>query len=248
MPYLRIFDPLNGSREEVLRKNRTTIGRQDDMDILLEDKTVSRIHAIINRIGEEHAIEDANSRAGTILNGTRISRAPLMHGDTIQIVQFVLEYRTDDDARETTLHVEGDSAIDRVMRRNFRTMPAGMDLRYRSLSCKPEDLFETGDTLQIGGGGILVFTSKPLDSASVLEVEIRWPTGKSRTFLGEVIAVLRNQKVPGMCIKLHAIDKERYHDVLLWCKRGSWMQTLKPLAGKGGGGGKDKGDITGFYR
>jgi len=246
MPYLRIFDPGEGSREVSLAKVRIVIGRQQDADVCLDHKTVSRIHAVVRREGEGHVVEDANSRAGTVLNGTRVSRSPLVHGDTIQIALFVIEYRTDDEASETALQVEGDSAIDRAMRKNFRVMPGSMSLRYRSLSCKPTDLFETGDTLNIGGGGVLVFTERPLDSASVLELEISWPNGKARSFLGEVIAVLRNQRVPAMCIKLHAIDSERFSEALKWSQRGSWTNALKPKPKTKDDG--DAGDVTGFYR
>lgn len=223
MAYLRIFDPDTGVRETPLRQERIMIGRQPGVEILLQQGNVSRIHAVIYASGSGHALEDANSMAGTTMNERKVTRSPLRHGDTFQICSYVLEYRTDDDANETRLNVEGDNAVDQAMRHNFRVLPSQMSLRYRQISSKPTDLFETGDTLNIGGGGVFVPAAQPLDGATVLELEITWPGGKTMTLLGEVMATLKSRKNPGMCVKLHNLEGERYRHVMLTAKRGSWV-------------------------
>jgi pSer/pThr/pTyr-binding forkhead associated (FHA) protein len=51
---------------------RITLGRDKDNDIVLEDRLVSRHHAVIQKIGEEYFLEDLDSTNGTLVNGQRV--------------------------------------------------------------------------------------------------------------------------------------------------------------------------------
>jgi hypothetical protein len=51
---------------------RIRLGRDRTNDIVLEDKLVSRRHAVIQKIGEEYFLEDLGSTNGTLLNGQRV--------------------------------------------------------------------------------------------------------------------------------------------------------------------------------
>jgi pSer/pThr/pTyr-binding forkhead associated (FHA) protein len=56
---------------------RAVIGRGEDCDLVLEDPTVSRHHAVISmRLGSPALIEDLDSDNGTYVNGKRI-RSPI---------------------------------------------------------------------------------------------------------------------------------------------------------------------------
>lgn len=88
--------------------DKAVIGRGDDCDLVLDDPTVSRRHAVISmRLGSPALIEDLDSDNGTYVNGQRI-RSPigfsttqghpkaelrggewLQIGDTIAIVSLV---------------------------------------------------------------------------------------------------------------------------------------------------------------
>lgn len=63
-----------------------TIGRRSDAACRLDDPTVSRQHAVLRREAGGWVLEDAGSRAGTLLNGVPLRAAsPLAPGDEIGI-------------------------------------------------------------------------------------------------------------------------------------------------------------------
>ena len=92
MSYLQIY--LNDAlKEEVkLQAQVTTIGRGTDNDIRIDNAGVSARHARIIREGAAFILEDTDSRNGTFVNGTRITRQPLEHGDKITIFKHVLKF------------------------------------------------------------------------------------------------------------------------------------------------------------
>jgi pSer/pThr/pTyr-binding forkhead associated (FHA) protein len=59
-----------GRRVPLVGKIR--LGRDKANDIVLEDKLVSRLHAVIQKIGEEYFLEDLGSTNGTLVNGQRV--------------------------------------------------------------------------------------------------------------------------------------------------------------------------------
>jgi pSer/pThr/pTyr-binding forkhead associated (FHA) protein len=80
-----------------LTGDETRLGRHPDSEIMLDDITVSRRHAAIERTSEGYVVADAGSLNGTYVNQVRIDRAVLHHGDELQVGKFrlVLFERTD---------------------------------------------------------------------------------------------------------------------------------------------------------
>ncbi len=78
-------------REFPLTKERTTIGRKPNNDIQLDDPTVSGQHAVVLMLQNAY-IEDLNSTNGVILNGKKITRRQLQHGDIIRIGRHELKF------------------------------------------------------------------------------------------------------------------------------------------------------------
>jgi hypothetical protein len=72
----------------VLRDDKVSIGRRPDAGIFLDDVTVSRDHATVERDGDEWAIVDEGSLNGTFINRRRGDRAVLSDGDEIQIGKY----------------------------------------------------------------------------------------------------------------------------------------------------------------
>lgn len=78
-------------REYPLTKERTTIGRKPHNDIQLDDPTVSGQHAAVLLLQNVY-IEDLDSTNGVILNGKKITRRQLQHGDIIRIGRHELKF------------------------------------------------------------------------------------------------------------------------------------------------------------
>jgi pSer/pThr/pTyr-binding forkhead associated (FHA) protein len=88
--YLAIPD---GDGVVVLRLGRLTrIGRRPTADIVLDDATVSRRHALVLERAGAPVIADDRSRNGVYLNGKRIREARLRHGDEVQIGDRVMRF------------------------------------------------------------------------------------------------------------------------------------------------------------
>ncbi len=86
------------SRE--LASTPLVLGRANDVDIRLNDDTVSRQHCRFTIENDVHWIEDCGSRNGTWLNGEEVTRAQLNPGDRLLIGKF--ELLVEDDAAGTT--------------------------------------------------------------------------------------------------------------------------------------------------
>lgn len=76
-----------------LESDEYSIGRSPQCDVFLNDMTVSRKHASIERVDNGYQIEDANSFNGVWINNESIDRARLKDGDIIQIGAFCLIYQ-----------------------------------------------------------------------------------------------------------------------------------------------------------
>jgi len=68
------------------------VGCHAEADILLDDVTVSRRHAEVERIGERYVARDVGSLNGIWLNGQRVDAAELADGDELQIGRFKLVF------------------------------------------------------------------------------------------------------------------------------------------------------------
>jgi DNA-binding response OmpR family regulator len=70
----------------VIDRTDMIIGREEDCDIVLPSRQVSRNHARIRRSGGRHILEDLGSKNGTFVNGRELTEPyPLQDGDEIQI-------------------------------------------------------------------------------------------------------------------------------------------------------------------
>ena len=80
----------NAGSRYALTDDVPTIGRHPESDVFLDDVTVSRRHAEIERRGQLLEISDAGSLNGTYVNGERIERVALAEGDQLQVGKYRL--------------------------------------------------------------------------------------------------------------------------------------------------------------
>ncbi len=75
-----------------LEQRTTRLGRHPESEISLDDITVSRRHAEIERTSDGYIVSDAASLNGTYVNQERIERLLLRHGDELQVGKFRLVF------------------------------------------------------------------------------------------------------------------------------------------------------------
>jgi hypothetical protein len=75
-----------------LEGERLTIGRSPDAEILLDDVTVSRDHAVLVRRSGNWHLDDSGSLNGTYVNRRRIDSHKLEDGDELQVGKYKLTY------------------------------------------------------------------------------------------------------------------------------------------------------------
>jgi hypothetical protein len=90
MAMLVVVRGANAGSRFALTDDVTTIGRHPESDVFLDDVTVSRRHAEIERRGTLLEISDAGSLNGTYVNGERIERVALSEGDQLQVGKYRL--------------------------------------------------------------------------------------------------------------------------------------------------------------
>lgn len=81
-----------GSRFE-LNNEVTTVGRHENSDLLLDDVSVSRHHALFTRTASGRVtLRDLNSLNGTYVNGARVEETALHSADEVQVGKFKLVF------------------------------------------------------------------------------------------------------------------------------------------------------------
>ena len=82
----------NAGSTFLIDQDTTTTGRDPDSAVFLDDVTVSRKHAIVERRGSEWFVKDTGSLNGTYVNGEQVDETKLTTGDEVQIGKFKLTF------------------------------------------------------------------------------------------------------------------------------------------------------------
>ncbi len=93
-------------------KKRVTIGRTPDNDIVLDNRGVSRRHAIIEFGDKQAVIIDNESLNGTFLNSRKITEEVLKDNDTITIAKYNLIYHQEARRDFDTFGVDGTMVLE----------------------------------------------------------------------------------------------------------------------------------------
>jgi pSer/pThr/pTyr-binding forkhead associated (FHA) protein len=148
MPYMRIH--LNNvlMDQVELNKDRLTIGRSADSDIVLDNAGVSSHHAVIRKEGGGYVIADNGSSNGVFVNGKRVDRHPLEYRDEIQIYNYVLKYMASRGLHgiaDPDIAQDGDRSQDGTMEVNIADVKDLLKLREKRKTAYVELLDAKGD-------------------------------------------------------------------------------------------------------
>ena len=84
---------LNAGAKFTLTNELTSVGRDEHCEILLDDVSVSRHHAIFTRTASGRiTLRDLNSLNGTYVNGARVEETALHSADEVQVGKFKLVF------------------------------------------------------------------------------------------------------------------------------------------------------------
>lgn len=87
----RIFKNGQLVTETQLNHGVIKIGKVPSAHLRVDDETVSRMHAIIEVLGDEVSLIDLGSTGGTFINGQKINKGRLQSGDSITVGQSKIE-------------------------------------------------------------------------------------------------------------------------------------------------------------
>ena len=85
----------NAGSTFLVQADSTSVGRSPDSAVFLDDVTVSRAHAVLERrAGDAWFVRDVGSLNGTYVNGEQVDETKLASGDEVQIGMFKLMFFT----------------------------------------------------------------------------------------------------------------------------------------------------------
>ena len=90
-------------REVELQQGEMSIGRGEKADLVLDNQTVSRSHAMVTRTSQGYVLKDLGSSNGTWVNGSRTSERLLRHEDRIRFGKAVAIFDEPPDPGATVL-------------------------------------------------------------------------------------------------------------------------------------------------
>ncbi|HTG46751.1 MAG TPA: FHA domain-containing protein [Actinomycetota bacterium] len=83
----------NAGSTFLVQEDSTTVGRGPESAVFLDDVTVSRAHAVLERrAGDAWFVRDVGSLNGTYVNGEQVDETALATGDEVQIGRFKLTF------------------------------------------------------------------------------------------------------------------------------------------------------------
>ncbi len=135
-------------REFPIDADSISIGRRAGNDIQLNDLTVSGRHALLTTLGENAYIDDLGSTNGTLVNGKRVNKALLKHGDVVQVGAHQFTYFSEDEAPyEPTMFIKAEFEPTKVIDEEAapaEQAPQHADARPAGAAVKPAPAQRTG--------------------------------------------------------------------------------------------------------
>lgn len=103
-----------------LTKDLTLFGRDDDSDVRLDHKSVSKLHCVIVKTDGVLLLRDLGSTNGTRVNGQRIRRAALLPNDKLSVanLKYVVKFGAELEKEDAAELQSKKDAVVAQLRRN----------------------------------------------------------------------------------------------------------------------------------
>ncbi len=160
-------------QEMTLSKERITIGRRPNNDIVIDNLAISGQHAAITTIQNDSFLEDLGSTNGTQVNGQPIKRHFLQNGDIIELAKYRIQYQTQVPVQQPTSSAANQADTINTLTRVIpdtqfynppeaeATRPASIKIISGSNSGKEMPLTKTLTTVGRPGIQVAVITRSP---------------------------------------------------------------------------------------
>lgn len=189
-------------REFLLERDALTIGRKAQSDIQIDDITISSKHAVIrvdknaymDNIKDVY-VEDLGSTNGTLVNGQRIKKHMLRHGDVILLGRHEFKF-LDEDAPDFDKTMMVNIDAEKVKTRSL--LPAAVKVLTGSKAGHTLDIVKSYTTM--GNGGSTVIISKRANGYFVAHVR---PKGAT---IVDQVPTLNDRPISGQTTPLNDHD------------------------------------------
>ena len=135
-PYLVIYIGHDSGRRHKLHRGTMTIGRSSQADITIKDDHISRIHCIIEWMGDTIRIDDQGSTNGIYVDSKAVNQAILSNGVPIQLGHSIMkiEHKTEAEiqAEESLLYKASFDSLTGIFNRHHFERLASMEIAYAS--------------------------------------------------------------------------------------------------------------------
>ncbi|MBX9677383.1 MAG: FHA domain-containing protein [Gemmataceae bacterium] len=109
--------PLEGGDPFEVAKEMVVVGRQEECELRLDHKSVSKAHCVLVKTDGLLVLRDLGSTNGTRVNGTRVRRAALLPNDKVSFANCHFQVHIGPrelpiaDANERTIGVDGHNGL-----------------------------------------------------------------------------------------------------------------------------------------
>jgi len=120
-----VLIPLDGGAPIELTKELVLLGRDEECDVRLEQKSVSKLHCVIVKADNVLLLRDLGSTNGTRVNGQRVRRAALLPNDILALanVKFRVYYGPDAAGQPPPEVIPSDRTLDESDQTAFPVTP-----------------------------------------------------------------------------------------------------------------------------